>query len=216
MSAPVTALRGLYAITSAGICESDARLLQACRQALRGGARLLQYRDKLCPPDRRRMRADALLRLCRDSGVPLIVNDDMQLAAELGADGVHLGQADGSLQDARTLLGPGAIIGISCANSLDRALAAQAGGASYVAFGALSVSTTKPLAPRMSLETLLLARAQLHLPICAIGGLTPENAGPVIAAGADSIAVVEGLFGASDVAATATRYARLFEAGQMP
>jgi thiamine-phosphate pyrophosphorylase len=143
--------------------------------------------------------------------VPLIVNDDAQLAAAAGAAGVHLGSSDTPLAQARALLGGDALIGVTCGNSLDRARDAERAGAGYVSFGRFFESRTKPEAPPAELPLLGQARAALTLPICAIGGLTPDNAAPLVAAGADLIAAVGGVFGAPDVEAAARRYARLFD-----
>lgn len=203
-------LRGLYAITSEALCRQPARLLADVEAALRGGAGLIQYRDKWNPPARREELAAALLALCRARDVPLIVNDDARLAARIGADGVHLGAGDGPLAEARRLLGACALIGITCSNSLERARAAASGGADYLAFGRYFPSLTKPDAPPATLDLLRSARSELQLPVCAIGGITPANAPQVIAAGADMVAAVEGVFGASDVQAAAKSYASLF------
>lgn len=203
-------LRGLYAITSQALCASPAQLTAGVAAALAGGARLIQYRDKLGDAAQHRDYARRLLRLCRDAGARFIVNDDMQLAADIGADGVHLGKSDGGIAAARALLGPGAIIGVSCSGDLARALAAQQDGADYVAFGRFYDSNTKPDAPATGIELLWRARAELRLPICAIGGVTPDNAAPLLDAGADLIAAVDGVFGAADIAAAARRYAALF------
>lgn len=208
MSNPI--LRGLYAITPNELCADPARLLAAAESALRGGARLIQYRDKTQEVSRRESSCIALLALCRKHRAKLIVNDDVELAAAVGADGVHLGEYDLPLIEARSRLGPAAIIGVSCADSLDRMRDASEGGADYVAFGAFFPSRTKPGARRASLDRLREARVQTSLPICAIGGLTPANAGLVIEAGADLVAAVEGVFGGDDVAASARAYARLF------
>ncbi|ROH88718.1 thiamine phosphate synthase [Stagnimonas aquatica] len=216
MSAPWPAPRGLYGITAEADCGDAERLLAAVTAALAGGLRLLQYRDKRNPPEQRAALGAALLARCRAAGVPLIVNDDIELAAILGADGVHLGLSDGSLAEARARLGPEAIIGITCADSLERARAAAAGGASYVAFGAFFPSRTKPNAPPMTLERLRQARAELHLPICAIGGISPERAPPLVAAGADYVAAIEGLFGAADIRAAARAYAAAFDGRGAP
>lgn len=203
-------LRGLYAITSAALCADPARLVTAVDAALRGGARLLQYRDKLGSPESREHGARLVLERCRAASVPLIINDDLALAARIGADGVHLGLRDGSLAEARAVLGPSAIIGITCADSLARALAAEQGGASYVAFGAFFRSSTKPEAALLSIDQLRRARAQLRLPICAIGGITPARAPALVAAGADCVAAVDGVFGAADPERAARAYAAAF------
>lgn len=203
-------LRGLYAVTSEAICASGDRLVAAVDEALAGGARLVQYRDKWSPPAQRRRNAHALRGLCHAHEALLIINDDPALAEAVDADGVHLGAADPPIAAARALLGPSAIIGVTCASSLARARAAAAAGASYVAFGRFYPSRTKPDAPAASLAILQEARAALDLPICAIGGLTPANAASVIDAGADLVAAVEGLFGARDIEAAAREYCRLF------
>lgn len=208
MSGP--ALRGLYAITSAELCRQPALLVASVAAALTGGARLIQYRDKENAAATRDAVARELLVLCRARGARLIVNDDVALAARIGADGVHLGAADLPPGEARSRLGADAVIGVSCANRLERALAAQAGGASYVAFGRFFASRTKPEAPQAELSLLREARAALRIPICAIGGVTPETVPALLGAGADLVAAVEGVFGAIDVAATARAYARHF------
>jgi len=203
-------LRGLYAITSPTLCRPPRLLTHAVEAALKGGARLIQYRDKEADAQARRQTAKALLGLCRAHQVQLIVNDDVELALAIGADGVHLGATDLPLREARRRLGGAAIIGISCANVLERAVAAQEEGASYVAFGRFFPSRTKPEAPQAHASLLHQARERLRVPICAIGGLTPANAGPIIEAGADLIAAVEGVFGATDIEAAARAYGRLF------
>jgi thiamine-phosphate pyrophosphorylase len=204
-------LRGLYAITSATLCREPRRLVGAVESALAGGARVIQYRDKEADAAQRRATAKALLGLCRDHHALFIVNDDVELALALGADGVHLGAGDLPLREARRRLGGLATIGVSCANVLERAVAAQDEGASYVAFGRFFPSTTKPTAPPAGLALLREARARLHVPICAIGGITPANARPLVEAGAGMVAAVEGVFGAVDIAAAARAYARLFD-----
>ena len=207
MSAP---LRGLYAVTPDALCDSPAELGAAVAAALAGGARLIQYRDKRSTAPERARNAATLLALCRDHGARLIVNDDVELARAVGADGVHLGASDLPLREARARLGPDAVIGVSCANSLERGRTAQADGASYAAFGRFFPSRTKPGAPQAEPALLHQARSALRIPVCAIGGVTPDNAGILIAAGADLIAAVDGVFGAPDIAAAARAYSRLF------
>jgi len=204
-------LRGLYAVTSAELCRQPPRLAAAVAAALTGGARLIQYRDKENSAKDREAMARELLVLCRARGALLIINDDVALAQRIGADGVHLGAADLPLREARRRLGEQALIGVSCANRLERAIAAQDEGASYVAFGRFFPSRTKPEAPAANLALLHEARAALRIPICAIGGITPHNGAAVIAAGADLVAAVDGVFGTLDVAAAARAYARLFD-----
>lgn len=207
-------LRGLYAITSPALCRTPARLPAAVEAALRGGARVVQYRDKESDAAQRRRMAQTLLDLCRAHGARFIVNDDVDLALALGADGVHLGASDLSLREARTRLGGSALIGVSCANLLERALAAQDGGASYVAFGRFFASRTKPDAPQAEPALLRQARGRLRVPLCAIGGITPANARPLIEAGADLVAAVDGVFGdpaPSAIEDAARAYRRLFD-----
>ena len=203
-------LRGLYAITSEAVCAEPDTLLRSVEAALRGGAALIQYRDKQAALPERRQKALRLLELCRHYRRPLVINDDPLLAADIGADGVHLGRGDGCIGEARRRLGAQAIIGASCGNSLERARVVVAEGASYVAFGRLFDSHTKPDAPPAALELLMQART-LDVTVCGIGGVTPENAAPVIAAGADLVAAVEGVFGATDIEAAARAYSRLFQ-----
>lgn len=200
---------GLYAITNGP--RDD--LLVAARAALEGGATMLQYRDKTRQAGRRLKEAHELAALCRGFAVPLIINDDVGLARASGAAGVHLGEDDEAVAGARAALGAQAIIGVSCYDSLQRAQDAAAAGADYLAFGAFFPSITKPGARRATPDLLRGAR-EFHLPLVAIGGITHENAGSLIAAGADLLAVVSGVFGASDICAAARRYAKLFAADQ--
>ena len=205
---PAWPRRGLYLITPD---EPDtARLLARVRPLLGLGVALLQYRNKPAGAALRREQAHSLLWLCRDAGVPLIVNDDWRLAAEIGADGAHLGADDGELRAARTVLGAGSILGASCYNDLARAERAAADGASYLAFGAFFASGTKPMARRAELS-LLRDAASFGLPRVAIGGITPDNARSVIAAGADFIAVIGAVFGAPDPIATTHNLVSCFE-----
>lgn len=203
-------LRGLYAVTSESVCAATHVLVAAVEEALAGGARLVQYRDKRNGADLRQRNAHALIGLCRAHGALLIVNDDVALAAASGADGVHLGASDLTVATARDILGAGALIGVSCGDSLARARAAVEAGADYVAFGRFFPSRTKPQAPPARIETLAAARRELTVPLCAIGGITPANAPSLLAAGANLIAAVEGVFGAADVRQAATAYAALF------
>ena len=197
--------RGLYAITDG----PRADLLDAARAALAGGATMLQYRDKTRESMRRLAEASALAALCREFAVPLIVNDDVELARASHAAGVHLGDDDPSIAAARAALGPAAIIGVSCHDSLRRARAAVAAGAGYLAFGAFFPSPTKPDARRAAPDLLTRARG-FDLPLVAIGGITPDNGRPLIDAGADFLAVISGVFGERDIRAAARSYAKLF------
>lgn len=202
-------LRGLYAITDSQLLD-DGRLLPYVEAALRGGARLLQYRDKSSDQARRLREAESLRELCERHGAQLIVNDDAELAARLGV-GLHLSQTDGSLSAARALLGRQAIIGATCHAQLELAEQAVAEGASYVAFGRFFNSSTKPGAPAASVELLDQARPRLHLPITAIGGISLDTAPGLIARGVDLVAVIHALFAAAS-AAEVERRARAFSA----
>jgi len=202
-------LCGLYAITPERR-GPDLTLVAQVEQALQGGARLVQYRDKGRDRPRRLREACALLELCRDYRVPLIINDDLDLAATLAADGVHLGRDDPPVLEARRRLGPGALIGVSCYDRLHLAQRAQAEGADYVAFGRFFPSSSKPQATPADPGLLRHARTLLRLPIVAIGGITPENGGPLVVAGADLLAVIEALFGRGDIRAVAQSFTALF------
>jgi thiamine-phosphate pyrophosphorylase len=201
-------LRGLYAITPEML--DTERLADLARAALEGGAAVLQYRAKDIPPGVALLQARRLAGLCRDHGALFIVNDSIELAAAVQADGVHLGRDDGSPKHARMVL-PDAVIGVSCYDEPGRALAAAAGGADYVAIGSVFASTTKPGAVRAPLAAIGEARAASSLPVVAIGGITHANAAQAIAAGADMVAVINAVFSARDVRAAAREFARLFD-----
>ena len=201
-------LRGVYAITDSQLLAG--KFLKYVEAALEGGITLLQYRDKTGDEARRLREAEKLRDLCDRYKAHLIINDDAELAARLNV-GVHLGQGDGPLTPARALLGRKAIIGSTCHASLDLARQAAREGATYVAFGRFFNSTTNPDAPPASLDLLTAARAELKLPIAVIGGITLDNAAPLVAQGADLLAVVHALFGA-DSAQEVTRRARALKA----
>jgi len=200
---------GLYALTVE--TADTGHLLRQVEAALAGGVAAVQYRDKSGDVARRHEQASELVALCRRFGAPLIVNDDLRLADLAGADGVHLGRDDGSLREARIILGPGKFIGASCYQSLDLARAAQAAGADYVAFGSFFASRTKPDAPRASLDLLRDAAPLIQVPLVAIGGITPANAPSLLDAGADSLAVLSALFDTPDVRIAAHDLNQLFE-----
>lgn len=200
-------LRGLYAITPEGLAREA--LIARTERALVGGARLLQYRSKDADPMRRAEIARALASLCRRHSATFIVNDDVELALAVDADGAHLGREDGDLAAARARL-QGKLLGASCYDRIDLARTAVAAGADYVAFGSVFASPTKPSAVRAPLSLFAQARA-LGVPLCAIGGITVENAPTLIREGADMLAVVSDLFDASDVTARARAYVQLFD-----
>lgn len=207
-------LSGLYAITDPDLLPPE-RLLPAVAAALRGGARFIQYRDKHATPLQQRERALALRELCHRHGARLLINDDVELAVAVAADGVHLGQSDGDLVAARAAL-PGKLLGVTCHDSLTLAQHAADAGADYLAFGRFFPSRTKPGAPPCALATLQEARSRFALPLLAIGGVTPDNGGQLRTAGADLLAAIHGVFGADDIEAAARRYSALFDALKAP
>lgn len=204
-------LRGLCAVTvDDPLLPRLSALVQA---ALDGGAPFVQYRNKAASRPLRRAQAAEMLRICRAAGARLIINDDVWLAVEIGADGAHLGRDDapgGSLAAARAALGPKRILGVSCYNELARGAEAAAAGADYLAFGSMFPSRTKPGAVQAPLALLGEARRRFGLPVAAIGGITLANAAEVIEAGADMLAVISDLFDAMDIKARAEAYQRLF------
>ncbi len=199
--------RGLYAITQPEN-KSISQVLQDVEAALKGGAVVVQYRDKN-PIDAYAL-ASQLLKICHAYQVPLLINDSVELALTIGADGVHLGKDDGDINYARSKLGPEAIIGVSCYNDLQKACVAASNGANYVAFGRFFPSGSKPLAAPAEIATLTLAKQHLQVPIVAIGGILPKNGGQLIAAGADLLAVIGGVFDHEPEAA-AHAYQSLFK-----
>ena len=202
-------LRGLYAITPASAQGDD--LLAQVEAALSGGCRIVQYRDKQSAMPEQVARARALRHLTRRYDARLLLNDDVALAHLIDADGVHLGKDDGNLALARAILGPKKILGASCYDDFAAAQAAENTGADYVAFGAMYPSLTKPNATTATVDLFFRSKIELTVTSCAIGGITLENAPPLIAAGADLLAVITDLFNAPDIAARAANYQRLFE-----
>jgi thiamine-phosphate pyrophosphorylase len=201
-------IKGLYAITPD--CADTALLLGQANAAILGGARILQYRNKTTDNALRFEQASALNALCHVRETIFIVNDDIDLAIRVNADGVHLGARDATITSARTMLGSDKIVGVSCYDDLDRAHDAAARGANYIVFGSFFVSPTKPGAARPSLDLLRRARQQLSLPLVAIGGIDLQSARSVIAAGADAVAVISALFAAADIKAAAHEFCSLF------
>jgi thiamine-phosphate pyrophosphorylase len=198
-------MRGLYAITP-DIADTES-LARKVEQALKAGVVMLQYRNKMISKDKRLLQAKELAPLARGYGVPFIVNDDVEIALVVGANGVHLGKDDGDLALARSKL-PGKILGASCYDSLDNARAAIRAGADYIAFGSVFPSPTKPEAVRAPLS---LFKNDLGVPLCAIGGVTLDNAPTLIAAGASLLAVLSDLFDAPDIGERAAAYRKLFQ-----
>jgi thiamine-phosphate pyrophosphorylase len=201
--------RGLYAISEPELIPAQELALRI-DAAIAGGATLVQYRDKTASEAQRLERVRAVLAVCRARQVPLLINDDIALAIAVGADGVHLGRDDALLTAARQQLGRHAIIGVSCYNELPRAITVAEQGADYVAFGRFFPSLTKPHAAQADVALLRRAKRCLNVPLAAIGGISADNGAALIAAGADLLAVIHGVFGQTDVAAAARYIAGLF------
>lgn len=202
-------IAGLYAITPD--LADTGELLRRVRMALAGGVRVLQYRNKTATPALRSAQARALQALCEDSGVPLIINDHLELALECNAAGLHLGGDDGDLATARARLGPQRLLGASCYDRIELAAAAIAAGADHIAFGSFFPSTVKPGAVRPPLELISRAKQRFAVPVVAIGGITPHNAPQLLAAGVDAVAVISAVFAAENISAAARSFQTLFE-----
>ena len=201
-------IRGLYAITPDSVDLNT--LIQKTQLAIEGGAFMVQYRSKIQNRDVKMQQCAAILRLCREYDVPCIVNDDVEICRVLKADGVHLGEKDDNIAEVRHILGEDAIIGSSCYDQLNRAKQAQKEGASYVAFGAVFPTPTKPNAPRATLELLREAKSEIQIPIVAIGGITMNNAHDVIETGIDAIAVITNLYESNSIKETAETLSQMF------
>lgn len=201
-------ISGLYAITPD--LENTNDLLNKVQQALEGRVQLIQYRNKLANEILRRKQAKLLLQLCREYGIPLIINDHLDLAIEIDADGLHVGQDDISVTKARNQFGQDKIIGASCYNNLDLAVQAEKEGADYVAFGAFFSSLTKPNTISVTMDLVDQAKKKISLPIVAIGGIKLANARTVIQGGCAAVAVCNDLFHTENIKATATQYSQLF------
>jgi thiamine-phosphate pyrophosphorylase len=202
--------RGLYAITDSKLLSPE-QLVEAVALAIQGGAQMIQYRHKGADAQQRQWEASDLNNMCRALGIPLIINDDIKLAARVMAAGVHLGRDDADIAAARAALGPRAIIGVSCYNNLETAIAAEQAGADYVAFGSFFPSRVKPDAAKAELALLREAKQRLSVPVVAIGGITADNGGQLVEAGADMLAVITALFGRADIRAAAEKFSQLFE-----
>jgi len=201
-------MRGLYLVTPNW--DDTDRLLDVTEQALRAGAALIQYRHKDASPALRREQAAALLALCRRHGRPLIINDHVPLCTELDADGVHVGGTDAPLAAVRGVVGPDKIVGASCYGDLELARQAQGAGASYVAFGGFYPSTVKKYAVTTPPDIVLEAKATLSVPVVVIGGMTTENARPLVARGADMVAAITSVVAAPDPYSAAREFVGLF------
>ncbi|MEK7772501.1 MAG: thiamine phosphate synthase [Pseudomonadota bacterium] len=201
-------ISGLYAITPD--LENTNDLLNKVQQALEGRVQLIQYRNKLANEILRRKQAKLLLQLCREYGIPLIINDHLDLAIEIDADGLHVGQDDMSVTKARNQFGQDKIIGASCYNNLNLAVQAEKEGADYVAFGTFFSSLTKPNTISVTMDLVDQAKKKISLPIVAIGGIKLANARTVIQGGCAAVAVCNDLFHTENIKTTATQYSQLF------
>lgn len=202
-------IRGLYAITPE--MSETVNLVTMTQQALTGGARLIQYRNKTADHFLQLKQAYLLANLCRKFNALFIVNDYLDLAIQIDANGVHLGCGDITIAEARQKLGPGKIIGASAYNLIESAIEAEQQGADYIAFGAFFTSTTKPDAATTSVDLLYEAKQRLRIPIVVIGGITPNNALELVHLGAAAVAVSSALFGAPDIRSTADKFSKLFK-----
>lgn len=202
-------IHGLYAITDSKMIAPK-KFFARVRQALEGGAGVIQYRDKSQHHELRLEQASIVVALCKEFDAISIINDDIELAKAVQADGLHIGSEDDDLAFARKELGPNKLIGVSCYASLDLANQAVAGSADYVAFGSIFASSTKPQAPVAGLNILHQAKQELNVPIVAIGGINLDNLPDVVAAGVDSVAIISGVFANNDVTAAAKNFTKAF------
>jgi thiamine-phosphate pyrophosphorylase len=211
MTNNLSRLHGLYVITDHDLFASlQSDLRKPVLDAIRGGARIVQYRNKHASNDKKHAEASALLALCEEHDVTLLINDDVELAKQVGAHGVHIGQSDMRCEEAREILGDDKIIGVTCHDKLALALAAEQAGADYVAFGRFFASQTKPSAPPATPEILQQAKQLLSIPVVAIGGITAGNAQILVQYGADMLAVSHSVFAANDISASARQISGLF------
>ena len=202
-------LKGLYAITDQHLISAS-NFGQAVEQVLQGGASIIQYRDKSDDRNKRLQQASTLRSLCDEYDAVCIINDDIELASAVSADGVHIGKDDTTLKAARETLGDDAIIGVSCYNDLSLAMEAQDNSADYVAFGAMFSSSTKPGAVVCGPDIIAGAKQKLSIPVCTIGGISEHNIQQLVSAGADMAAVISDIFAAEDIKSKAERLSHFF------
>jgi len=201
-------MRGLYLVTPDW--DDTEKLLAASTQAIAGGARLLQYRHKTASDALRSEQASALLALCRRLNVPFIVNDHLDLCERIDADGIHVGGTDASVAEVRSKIGKEKIVGASCYGDLQLARDAATAGATYVAFGGFYPSRVKKYEVATAPSIITQALSELSLPICVIGGMTPDNARPLVELGAHSVAAISSVYSVEDHQAAAIAFASLF------
>jgi thiamine-phosphate pyrophosphorylase len=201
-------LNGLYVITDKRLIKRDS-FVDTVEMAIKGGARIVQLREKETPDDEIINLGKAILNVTKKYSVPLIINDSPDLTKKIGADGIHLGGHDTSVEKARSILGSNSIIGVSCYNQIERGLNAVKSGADYVAFGTPYNTPTKPDREPTSIDILNQAVKSINIPIFAIGGITKDNAKPILETGVDGIAVITSVFGSSDPETAARELANL-------
>lgn len=201
-------MKGLYIVTPDW--DDTQKLLEITELALKGGAAVVQYRHKTANAGLRREQAECLLALCRSYAKPFIVNDFVDLCLEIDADGVHVGGTDATVAEVRAVVGPDKILGASCYGDLDLARKAHAAGASYVAFGGFYPSRVKKYPVTTPLSIIADSHAAVPLPVTVIGGMTVDNAAPLVAAGADMVAAISSVYLAADPQAVARRFAGMF------
>ena len=202
-------LHGLYAITDPALMQD--KLIEKTQLAIKGGINILQYRNKTAPLEQQESEAKMLANMCHENNVLFIINDNVELALKVNADGVHLGQKDTDTTQARKQLGENKIIGVTCHNKIDFAVTAQQQGADYVAFGRFYTSLTKPDAPQAELALLNEARKIISIPLVAIGGITHDTALPLLQNGADMLAVVQGVFAQEDILAATRQFVKIID-----
>ncbi len=191
-------LSGLYAITNQTLMPENIFLTTA-QTAIESGISILQYRDKSHDTNKKLQQATALKKMCDSNDVLFIINDDIELAKKINADGVHIGQNDASLMETKKSLGNNKIIGVSCYNQLELANRAVKYGADYIAFGRFFNSSTKPDTPQANIKLISKFKQQHDIPVCCIGGITTENCQPLIDSGADMLAVINNIFHSTDI-----------------
>ena len=205
----MTKLKGLYAITDSKLMGSD--LISKTEQAILGGINILQYRNKTAPLEQQEQEALKLVQLCKKNNVLFLVNDNVELALKVNADGVHLGQQDTPLQKAREQLGKDKIIGITCHDKIELAVEAQKYGADYVAFGRFFNSQTKPTASPAELSLISESKKSISIPIVAIGGITQEMASLLLKEGVDMLAVIHAIFGQDDILSATHQFVEIID-----
>ena len=210
----MTRLEGLYAITDSKLMGSD--LISKTEQAILGGINILQYRNKTAPLEQQEQEALKLAQLCKKNNVLFLINDNVELALKVNADGVHLGQQDAPLKQAREQLGIDKVIGVTCHNKIELAAEAQKKGADYVAFGRFFNSETKPTAPPAELSLISEAKKSISIPIVAIGGITQETAPLLLKAGVDILAIIHAIFGQDDILTVTRQFVEIIDSTKVP